>query len=261
MDYYNTLYASEDKTGYSLLQKGDFAYNKSYSSDYAFGAIKRLEKYDKGIVSPLYICFTPKEGTNSDFYMQYFEAGRFNREIYKIAQEGARNHGLLNVSTEEFFASPLISPPAGEQKKIAEILAHCDRIIELQERKVHEIKNAKETYLRKLFPTKEEHVPPKRFPGYSESWETHELGELCDFITKGTTPTTYGFSWQSEGIPFFRNDSIKNNFFAFGDYSYISEEANEALYRSEITSDDILISITGDIGKVGIVPKSVKKPI
>lgn len=58
LDYYNTLYASEDKTGYFLLQKGDFAYNKSYSTDYAYGAIKQLEKYEKGIVSPLYICFS-----------------------------------------------------------------------------------------------------------------------------------------------------------------------------------------------------------
>lgn len=131
LDYYNTPYASEDKTGYFLLQKGNFAYNKSYSADYAYGAIKQLEKYDKGIVSPLYICFSANEGTNTDFYRQYFEAGMFNREIYKIAQEGARNHGLLNVSTPEFFSAALVFPPVDEQKKIAEILSCCDRVIEL----------------------------------------------------------------------------------------------------------------------------------
>lgn len=89
IEYYNTLYASENKTGYTLLHRGDFSYNKSYSSGYAYGAIKRLDAYEKGIVSPLYLCFTPRQGVNSDFYLQYFEAGCFDREIYKIAQEGA----------------------------------------------------------------------------------------------------------------------------------------------------------------------------
>ena len=137
LDYYNTLYASEDKTGYFLLQKGDFAYNKSYSMDYAYGAIKQLEKYDRGIVSPLYICFSANEGTNTAFYRQYFEAGMFNREIYKIAQEGARNHGLLNVSTLEFFSAALVFPPVEEQKKIAEILEQCDKIIALKQERLN----------------------------------------------------------------------------------------------------------------------------
>lgn len=147
LDYYNTLYASEDKTGYFLLQKGDFAYNKSYSTDYAYGAIKQLEKYEKGIVSPLYICFSANKDTNTDFYRQYFEGGRFNREIYKIAQEGARNHGLLNVSTPEFFSAALVYPPVAEQKKIAEILAQCDKVIELKRQRIEEEKNKKKWIL------------------------------------------------------------------------------------------------------------------
>ncbi len=138
LDYYNTLYASEDKTGYFLLQKGDFAYNKSYSADYPYGAIKQLEKYEKGIVSPLYICFSANDGINTDFYRQYFEAGMFNREIYKIAQEGARNHGLLNVSTPEFFSAALVYPPVEEQKKIAQILKQCDRVIALKQERLTE---------------------------------------------------------------------------------------------------------------------------
>ena len=85
------------------------------------------------------------------------------------------------------------------------------------------------------------------------------MGDVSSFITKGATPTTYGYEWQDEGIPFFRNDCIKDNTFVYGDYSYISDEANAALSRSEIKSDDILVAITGDIGKAGIVPKSIYK--
>ncbi|WP_461874417.1 restriction endonuclease subunit S [Fusicatenibacter sp.] len=92
------------------------------------------------------------------------------------------------------------------------------------------------------------------------AWNTTvRLEEISAFITKGATPTTYGFEWQIKGIYFFRNDCIKNNIFVYGDYSYISEEANEFLKRSEIRGDDIVIAITGDIGKVGLVPSKIKK--
>ena len=101
--------------------------------------------------------------------------------------------------------------------------------------------------------------PKIRFKGYADDWEQRKLGELSEFITKGATPTTYGFEWQTSGIPFFRNDAIKNNQFVYGDYSYISEEANEVLKRSEIRANDILVAITGDIGKVGIIPKNIEK--
>lgn len=104
-----------------------------------------------------------------------------------------------------------------------------------------------------------EKQPKLRFSGFDEPWEERKLKELSDFITKGATPTTYGFEWQASGIPFFRNDAIKDNQFIYGDYSYISEEANETLKRSEIRAGDILIAITGDIGKVGIIPKNVAK--
>ena len=104
-----------------------------------------------------------------------------------------------------------------------------------------------------------EKKPALRFKGFTDPWEQRKLGEICDFITKGATPTTYGFSWQPDGVPFFRNDSIKDNVFVFGEFSYISEAANEVLKRSEVHGNDILIAITGDIGKVGIIPNTVEK--
>lgn len=189
IEYYNTLYASENKTGYTLLHRGDFSYNKSYSSGYAYGAIKRLDAYEKGIVSPLYLCFTPRQGVNSDFYLQYFEAGCFDRDIYKIAQEGARNHGLLNVSTEDFFHSMLVFPPLEEQERITEILTQCDHVIELKEQKLDELKQLKKEFLRKMFPAKGCDTPEIRFPGFTGAWEQRKLGELGT-ITTGSTPST-----------------------------------------------------------------------
>lgn len=123
VEYFNKSVASDDVRGYTLLQRGDFAYNKSYSDGYPMGAIKPLDRYDSGIVSSLYICFRlTRRGFDHDFFRHYFEAGLFNREIAAIAQEGARNHGLLNVSVVEFFETSLHIPQPGEQAAIAKVI-------------------------------------------------------------------------------------------------------------------------------------------
>ena len=177
-EFYDKDIASEDKSGYFLMKNGEFAYNKSYSTGYPYGAIKQLTRYDEGIVSPLYICFAPKAGTNTAFYTQYFEGGRYNREIYRVAQEGARNHGLLNIAVEDFFTGTLVEPSAGEQQKIAEILATCDRMIELKQRKIDELKKLKQVCLLEMFPQKGQTIPKRRFPGFSAPWEQRKLGEV-----------------------------------------------------------------------------------
>ncbi len=105
-DFFKKSVASKNTANYYLLKKGDFAYNKSYSSGYPLGAIKPLELYEHGIVSPLYICFCLKENNSCrvSFYKHFFESGAFDLQISSIAQEGARNHGLLNVSVVDFFS-------------------------------------------------------------------------------------------------------------------------------------------------------------
>ena len=149
-DFFNKSIASKDLSGYILLKKGEFAYNKSYSSGYPMGAFKRLNLYDEGVLSSLYIYFRIKDD-NSDFYEQYFEAGLMNKEIFKIAQEGARNHGLLNMSVKEFFNDMLIiKPPLQEQQKIAQVLTTADREIELLKKELETLKEQKRGLMQKL---------------------------------------------------------------------------------------------------------------
>jgi len=130
--FFNKVVSSENVSGYYLLTKGDFAYNKSYSNGYPFGAIKRLTQSEKGIVSPLYICFRLKNSENSsEYFEQFFNSGKINREINKIAQEGARNHGLLNLSVSEFFSDiKFYAPTLPEQKHIAWFLTSVDEWLE-----------------------------------------------------------------------------------------------------------------------------------
>ncbi len=152
--YFNKTVASKDMSGYYLLKNGEFAYNKSYSVGYDFGSIKRLDKYPMGALSTLYICFSIKN-FDSDFMKVYFDSLKWYREIYLIAAEGARNHGLLNISTEDFFETkhklPLGLP---EQKKIAAFFMLLDRRIQKQRQLVESLKTYKRGVSEAIFERK-----------------------------------------------------------------------------------------------------------
>ena len=150
-EYFKKSVSAKDVTGYYLLHKDDFAYNKSYSKGYPLGAIKRLKKYEKGVVSTLYICFKAIKD-NKDFLEQYFEGGMLNHEIHKIAQEGARNHGLLNVSVTEFFKDiKLFLPSQKEQNKIANFLSSIDTKIQQAQNQLKQTKEFKKALLQQMF--------------------------------------------------------------------------------------------------------------
>ena len=133
-DFFNSQVASRDMRGYYLLERGEFAYNKSTSSDSPWGAIKRLTEYEKGCLSTLYICFGLDEG-DPDFLVTYYETSRWHRGIRMIAAEGARNHGLLNIAPGDFFETELTLPgKIEEQTAIGALFAKLDSLIALHQR-------------------------------------------------------------------------------------------------------------------------------
>ena len=149
-DFFNKQVASKDMSGYYLLHRGEYAYNKSYSVGYDFGSIKRLEKYDMGALSTLYICFALTK-FSSDFIKHYFDSLKWYREIYMISAEGARNHGLLNVPTEDFFATLHTLPTdEAEQAKIASFLDALTARIEKQRSLVENLKKYKRGLLQRI---------------------------------------------------------------------------------------------------------------
>ena len=152
LEFFKKSVSAADVTGYYLLHKGDFAYNKSSSQGKPVGAIKPLKLYDKGVVSTLYICFRCKDPNAVDFWEQYFDAGVFDKEIMTIAQEGARNHGLLNVPTSNFFDLTVKMPKPDEQHKIAECLSAMDDMIASESAKLEALKDFKKGLMQQLFP-------------------------------------------------------------------------------------------------------------
>lgn len=152
LEFFKKSVAAADVTGYYLLKKGEFAYNKSSSQGRPFGAIKPLRLYDKGVVSTLYICFKCNDPREIDFWDQYFDAGLLDKELMSIAQEGARNHGLLNIPTSGFFSLSVLSPSIDEQQKIASCLSALDYIIVTETNKLEALKAHKKGLMQQLFP-------------------------------------------------------------------------------------------------------------
>jgi len=133
--FFNNQVASKDMSGYYLLRKGEFAYNKSTSGDSPWGAVKRLVRYEKGCVSTLYICFG-LDGADPDFLVTYYETDRWYKAVQMIAAEGARNHGLLNIAPNDFFDTALILPPSREEQELIGLFfARLDNLITLHQRK------------------------------------------------------------------------------------------------------------------------------
>ena len=179
ISYFNKTVASKDMSGYYLLKNGEYAYNKSYSVGYDFGSVKRLDRYDMGALSTLYICFALKKH-DSDFIKAYFDSLKWYREIYMISAEGARNHGLLNVPTDEFFDTKHYMPQdSAEQQKIADFMIVLERRIGAQQSLVDNLKKYKRGAVAHILSGKSVAF------AVTSSWTEHTLSELCSEFRSG----------------------------------------------------------------------------
>ena len=252
-EYRDSRTTKSTETLFSVVPVGTCTYRHMSDDDVFHMNINTLEK---GLVSREYPVFEASKGNNLEFLVQHINSSEeFKAFCAEQKKGGTRTRLYYNTLCQFTVRVPALK----EQAQISQCLKKLDTLITLHQRKYEKLVNIKKSMLDKMFPKNGASVPEIRFKGFTDPWEQRKLGEICDFITKGATPTTYGFSWQPDGVPFFRNDSIKDNVFVFGEFSYISEAANEVLKRSEVHGNDILIAITGDIGKVGIIPDTVEK--
>lgn len=185
--FFGKRIAAKDLSNYYLIQKGEFAYNKSTSNDAPWGAIKRLDCYNNGALSTLYIVFKIKDNKScySDFLVTYYGTSLWHKGVKEIATEGARNHGLLNVSPSDFFRTKLVIPQDfEEQRKIGAFFTQLDNTITLQQRKLNSLQKLKKGLLQKMFPKNGENIPEIRFPEFSDAWKQRELGEIAEKVTK-----------------------------------------------------------------------------
>lgn len=151
--FFNSVVASSNMSNYYLLKKGEFAYNKSYSNGFPYGAVKKLEKYEQGALSPLYIVFSMDENVDADYIVYFFETSAWHSEVAKRAAEGARNHGLLNIGADDFLDINISLPKdLGEQQRISSFFRGLDSHISMEQQRLERLKQMKSACLRSMFP-------------------------------------------------------------------------------------------------------------
>lgn len=237
--FFNKVVASTDLSNYYLLKKGEFAYNKSYSSDYPWGAIKRLDNYDQGALSSLYICFAPQDNVVSDFILQYFGTPKWHKGISEIAVEGARNHGLLNVAVQDFFHTYHYVPKdKKEQIKISKLLMLLDERIATQNKIIEDLKKLKSAII--------------DYAINSLHCDFVKFGTLYEMAGEGGTPATSNAAYYDNGnIPFIKIDDLKQKYLT-ENKDFITELGLQKSSAWLIPTHSILFSNGATIGEISI---------
>lgn len=236
-EFFNKTVASRDVSGYYLVKNGEFAYNKSYSNGYPWGAVKRLDRYEMGLLSTLYIVFEPTD-IDSDFLAKYYDGGNWHKEVSKHAAEGARNHGLLNIAASDFFETELTIPLSkSEQKQIGVLFNNLDNLINLHQCKLELLKVSKKSMLQKMFPKDGENVPEIRFVGFTDAWEQSKFCEIAE-TRRGLTYKPGNIC--SDGKRVLRSSNINDEYFEiYDDDVFVDENAINIPY---VKNGDILIT-------------------
>ena len=253
-DYFDKEISSRESiTSYYIVQENDYIYNPRISVSAPCGPINKSHFPDNGVVSPLYTVFKMNDGLQENKYIEfYFKSSLWYKYMCGVANYGAR-HDRMNITNDDLFGMPIPFPPLAEQEKIAEILSAQDKLIELQQKKIEELKRLKKVYLSKLFPKKGCNVPEIRFPGFTDPWEQRKLGEVAIY-RRGSFPQPYGKSEWYDGdgaMPFVQVADVSDEMNLVEDTKQkISILAQPMSVFAEKNS--VLVTLQGSIGRVAI---------
>lgn len=167
----NRVVASEDTTNYKVVKTNDYAYNPARIN---VGSIARLKFHDNGIVSPMYVVFETKKSLNRDFFDNFLQSQKFNKQLKKKLVGSVRQ----TLDFKSLSDIILDLPDLIEQEKIGGFLSTFDNLIQKQQDKINLLKELKKGYLHQMFPDKEFSIPKIRFKGFTDTWEQCKFKDL-----------------------------------------------------------------------------------
>ncbi|MFD0957984.1 restriction endonuclease subunit S [Paenibacillus chungangensis] len=195
----------------------------------------------------------PSSEIDIDFLVQYLNSLDYEPFITGSAQPKLNQNVCKKI--------PVNIPSFSEQLKIANILTSVDNAISKTEAIIEQTEKVKKGLMQQLLTKGIRHTKFKQteIGEIPEEWDIGTLRDYSDHITKGATPTTYGFDWTDAGILFLRNECIKDTGLTLSGSSFISAEAHQAMKRSIVKHGDILITITGNLGQTCIFDSEHKE--
>ena len=177
--------ASEDKSNYKVVKKGDIPYNSMRMWQ---GAVGNSE-YD-GIVSPAYTVLTPTSDANGKFFMELFKK-ESTLQIFQRWSQGLTSD-TWNLKYPVLSSIQFDIPSVEEQTEIARYFSILDSLITLHQRKCEETKSLKKYMLQKMFPENGNCVPKIRFSGFADAWEQRKLKDYLEVSREKNKTESYG---------------------------------------------------------------------
>ena len=240
------VHEGSESTTYYKRKAGQLIYSKLDFLNCAFGIIpQQLDGYESTQDLP---CFDIN-GVDPCYLLTYLTQRNFYTHFGMIADGGRK---ARRIGPKDMLSFPLVYPPLSEQKKIAEILQTQGKLIELQQKKIEELKKLKKAYLSKMFPKKGCNVPEIRFPGFTDPWEQRKLSEFVDKAVdnRGKTPPLD----ENGTHPLIEVAALGG---VHPDYSkvekYLNDDSFENNLRAYIKEGDILFTTVGSIGLVSLM--------
>lgn len=240
---------------YTVLHKNDFSYNKGNSKKYPQGCIYRLKDKNVAAVPNVFESFRLLYG-DGGYYEQLFTHGFLNKQLSEKINHGVRDDGLLNLTGTDFYKSFVPAPSISEQKKIAEILATQDKIIELYQKKTEELKKLKKAYLSKMFPKKGSNVPELRFKGFTDPWEQRKLSEIYQSIGNAFVGTATPY-YVEKGHFYLESNNIKDGQINHNTEIFINDEFYEKQKDKWLHTDDMVMVQSGHVGHSAVIPEEL----
>ena len=232
---------------YFIVKTGDFIISKRQIAHGACGIVP--PELDGAVVSNEYNVFLPQDGTNIQMFNLMMQLPHYKRLFY-LMSDGVHIEKLL-FKTQDWMKRKLAMPLLKEQKKIAEILSTQDKTIELQARKIEELKRFKKGCLEKMFPRKGQKVPEKRFPGFTDDWEQRKLSEMCGTFEYGLNAAAKEFDGKNKYIRITDIDDASREFL-LSDLSS-PDICLDGMSKYLLSSGDIIFARTGaSVGKTYI---------
>ncbi|WP_172600842.1 restriction endonuclease subunit S [Cereibacter sphaeroides] len=186
----------------------------------------------------------PSDQVCPKFVAYYLASAEPQKRFVEMTDVGAKTGISLTTVSKLTFPCP----PLNEQRVIAAALSDADGVVAGLERVIAKKRLIKQGAMQDLLTAR------RRLPGFSGEWKPRPLSSVSAFITKGATPTTYGFGWEAHGILFLRSECVSPRGLDLSQSMFISEKAHRATKRSEVAGGDILITITGNVGRVVRLP-------
>ena len=249
-----------DWKSYKIIRKGQFCYIPDTSRRGDKMGIALLTDYDIALVSQAYAVFEIIDDTKllPEYLNLWFKRPEFDRYAR------FHSHGSVReiFDWEEMGNIELPIPAIEEQKKIVDSYNIIQNRIKLlrgiNDNLAESIKTIFKSWFLDFDALPNVEFVQSQYGDIPSGWHYELLGDVCECVTKGTTPTTLGKDFTETGINFIKGESINDDHsFNKALFAHIDSETDKLLKRSRILENDILFTIAGTLGKFALVDKSV----